>query len=522
MPPQSVLDLQDAIQNGLRPLQWWEKSIFPMSEHDREIALAEISDFLVIEIPGISDIATALVVDKFQYPELFHSILFEFLFPIHAKLVATKKWNGALNLEAVIYSLYIKQDENSEFYEKSFGRLYAPYRALFSNQYEDKTPANLDSGETLLRDKHTLNEKTLFWFQTYTLFAHTNVVLEFAESIDKIGVFYASALDNTGLNESKDEFQRVGIEILSLNEQLDFAGRCKQLIEVCYQNGIKNIVFVSLPLQSGFLRTIAQEIKLTWWSMKYPLGCMPHFDRLICNRSLIPEMRIINGAQWSCGPFATKALPSNSLHKSINQSTGNLKVGVLSRTEKFGSSPLPEIISTSLLMSPTADFFWTGRTHDHSIEKRLQSASPINSKGRIKFCGWVEPFEFLSNIDVLVDTPNLGGLVAYWAMSMEKVVLSATDSGSIGALGSRAVLSNYFRYLETPEDVSKYFSSESSFPFYLASLELIPLCIKLYAENPLLLKIHGARFLSFFDSTLSNLDRWGNITYQMLQGEELN
>lgn len=518
----SVLDLKHAIQSGLSPLQWWKSSIAPMLEPDRIIALSEISKFLSSEIREISNVATALVVDKFQFPELFTSILFEFLFPLHARLVMQKNWGEALALESVLYGLYIKQDENSDFYELTFENLYAPYNQTFLNSSEINTSSINSSGEDLIFDMQMPEEKTLFWFQTYSLLAHSSVVLEFAESINRPGVFYASALENIGLNEVSNKFLMAGIKILPINDQLDITKRCEQLVELCRHYDIKNIVFVSLPLQSGFLKTIAKDISLTWWSMKYPLGCMPHFDRRICNRSLIPEMRVIYGAKWLCGPFAIKPLSPSPSSMPTDQSICSLNIGVLSRTEKFASSSLPEIISKSLLMSPNIGFFWTGRNHDPAIEMRLRSAAPLNPESRIKFCGWVEPYDFLSKIDVLVDTPNLGGLVAYWMMSMGKVVLSATDSGSIGALGSRETLSQFFQHLRTPDDVEKYFFTESDYPFYLANPDLIPLCIQLYSNHPSLLINHGKRFSSFFTSNLSDLDRWGKITFQMLQGKYLN
>jgi hypothetical protein len=125
-------------------------------------------------------------------------------------------------------------------------------------------------------------------------------------------------------------------------------------------------------------------------------------------------------------------------------------------------------------------------------------------------------------IDVLIDTPNLGGMVAYWMMSMGKVVISATDSGSIGSFGSRENVCEYFDLLTTADQVDSYFSLDSDRPYYLSSVDLIPFCIEKYSLQSDLLKQHGLRFLRFFNEVLSDMDRWSYITYQMLQGRDLN
>jgi hypothetical protein len=140
---------------------------------------------------------------------------------------------------------------------------------------------------------------------------------------------------------------------------------------------------------------------------------------------------------------------------------------------------------------------------------------------RIHFAGWVDPALFLSQVDLLVDTPNLGGMVAYWAMSMGKVVISATNSGSVGALGSHNELQAHFQLLTSAEEIRDYFHSESPLPYYLSSAELIPLCLIRYADQKELLKKHGQRFLHFFSDALSDMDRWSEVTYLMLTGSKI-
>ena len=104
-------------------------------------------------------------------------------------------------------------------------------------------------------------------------------------------------------------------------------------------------------------------------------------------------------------------------------------------------------------------------------------------------------------------------------MSLGKVVLSATDYGSVGALGSRQDIREHFELLTNSDQVRAYFSSASDRPFYLSSADLIPQCIEEYCQNREVLDEHGRRFLLFFNNVLSDLDSYSRMTYKFLQGQ---
>lgn len=507
MAQELLQSLASAIQQRIHPLQWWQAYVLQIPAPSRANALSELAASLATHMSGTHQFAQDLAIDKSLHSDHFEEILFKLLLPIHDHHVVSGNWAAALQMEMTLYAAYIKQDEDWDFYETVFGRLYAPYRSLNT------------APQLLTAPSVQTEEKTLFWFQNYSILAHSTVCLEFVESLPMPGRFYVSAVSNVGLDQSRSAYTSRGITPLPVNDQLDVAARCRQLVDLCRQHQIGNIVFVSVPLQSGYLRVIAGEIKLTWWSMKYPLGCLTHFDRLVCNRSIEPETRQIKGMMWRCAPFALKPLPAPS--KPVASRSGNaLNLGILSREEKLASSDLPEIMSRTLAAVADTHLYWTGRHNEPSLEGRLLHAAPDALKSRIQFCGWVDPANFLNAMDLLIDTPNLGGVVAYWMMSIGKVVLSASDTGSIGALGSRTVLSHHFDLLRSETDVENYFSSRSDRPYYLETAELIPACITTYACRPDLLAEHGARFQNFFKSHLSNMESWSSITYRMLQGRE--
>lgn len=515
--PSALLALQSlssAISSGVEPLCWWDMEIAILPSEIRRTLLSKLASLLARDMRGASFFAQSLKVDKADHSVKFESVLFDFLMPLHSALVHQGAWDEVLNLESIIYQFFIKQDENHDFYQKAFAVLYEPYSyqlGVISNS-EDSSCISASAAINPPADA------TLFWFQSYAILAHTQLVLDLASHLPISTKFYASALDNSFLEQSQGTFSQAGIEILKIDDRLSISTKCSTLIKLCKNQGISNIVLVSVPLQSGYLKKVSDGISLTWWSMKYPLGCMPHFDRLVCNRSLSPTQKVFHGAIWQCAPFALRPLAPHASHQPLGKLITNLNVGILSREEKFASSQLPEILNQSILEIPNLHLHWTGRKEDPDLAARLHGHADNSLHKQVHFSGWVDPALFLTQIDLLVDTPNLGGMAAYWAMSMGKVVVSATDFGSIGALGERHELQAHFKFLTSIDEVYEYFYCESNQAYYLSSIDLIPVCLKGYANQKGLLEIHGQRFLRIYSDLLSNMDRWSEMTYIMLQG----
>lgn len=510
----ALRSLSSALAGGVHPLQWWGMEVSTLPSKVRQPLLQELATILARDMKGISRFAQSLDVDKSQHGEEFDSVLFDFLLPLHEALILREDWDQALELEAVVYTAFIKQDEDHGFYERAFAGLYAPYVPVLKRSFDEVNARIKSSSEA----SGPVEGDTLFWFQNYSVLAHTQLVLDLTTHLPMRARFYASALSNVNLESSRPIFTQAGIEILEVDDRQHVSARCDALIRLCKERRISNIVAISLPLQSGYLKRICDGIALTWWSMKYPLGCMPHFDRLVCNRTLYPTEKMFHGAVWQCAPFALQALPPHPAPPSLGTDPTDLNIGVLSREEKFASSDLPELLHNSLLAHPKLHLFWTGRQEDPRLVKRLGGHPEGNLSPQVHFAGWVDPATFLTQVDLLVDTPNLGGIVAYWAMSMGKVVISASDSGSIGALGSRQELQTHFQLLETPQEVKTYFATPCSRPYYLSDASLIPMCLTEYESHRALLKEHGQRFSRFFIDVLSDMGRWSLLTFQMLKG----
>ena len=230
-PPQSGSLAQAALQTlsvalarGEHPLQWWEIQISRMLPEIRRIVLHELAVLLANEMRGISQFAKSLTVDKFKHPAEFESILFDFLMPLHHVLVSQQHWDEALCLESIIYIDFIKQDEDHQFYEKSFKRLYFPYQKILSASpiwtiSGDPTTRANDLEVMNLKECGSSDESMLFWFQNYSVLAHTQLVLDLFSNLTKKSRVYASALSNTNLDSSRAVFTEAGIKILPVDDQ---------------------------------------------------------------------------------------------------------------------------------------------------------------------------------------------------------------------------------------------------------------------------------------------------------------
>lgn len=494
---------------------WWRSKISPLPPEEKKNFIDEFLPTLAGQ--GQSWFLINRTAPRFSDdPDAFQEIFSELVLPLHHRLVMSGGIDAALEVENMIYKSYIKQIEDWDFYETAFSQVYAPYRELCG-------PGNRLSGNSGSENRGP-GDRMVFWIQTFNPLAHTTVLKTMLANLKfRPGSIFVSSVFGHGYDEEKSTYERLGVRIIKVHSYGSIAERCRRLMRACEEHRIRNIVFVSVPLQSGYFRSLSADITLTWWSMKFPLGCMGHFDRFVCNRSITSEVRDFNGQRWYCAPFAVSRLKGVDVPEGRKyrkpESDAMISVGVLARQEKLAASDLPEILGFSVANLPSVDLYWTGRSKDRLLEQRLHRPTGEDSSARIHFAGWVDPAVFLSEMDILIDTPNLGGVVAYQMMSLHKVVLSSGKSGSIGAIASPEVVERYFEILSSEAEVVSYFTEEPHRPFYLSSVDLIPICLYLYTENRPLIAVHGSLFGDFFDRHFSDQKKFAESTFGLLSGK---
>lgn len=500
LPSNALKSLIAVIQERGNLVDWWRLTFDSLGQAARTIAIGEILSFLVKNVRGSQSLAHALTVVVDEDRKLFEDILFSFLMPLHEAFVQAKKWDEALQLEIAIYTGFIKQNEDWEFFERAFKRIAHPYNLLARTRVSPKSIVD-DSACS----QQAAGAKTLFWFQNFNILAHTQLVFEIAETNNVAGSLYASALFDNGMATAAPSFQDRGITLLPPLDSPSYQNRCDHLVESCRQLGITTIVFVSQPLQSGYFREIAPDLRLVWWSMKFPLGGLNYFDQLLCNRTFNRSIRTFGGSDWLCLPIPVHPLMPVSLPaEGVSIQSDMLRAGILSREEKLASSNLPEILQPLLQTYPSLQLNYTGRQFNPALDSRLRGTALAQDDRRLHFQGWVIPYSFIAAQDVIIDTPNLGGLSAYWAMMLGKVVISFGEFGSIGAMGTEQQLGEYFQLLRSTADVDAYFCAATDKPFYLSDGALIEDCIRWYLREPALRIVHGQRFKGFYAQYSSN------------------
>jgi len=445
-----------------------------------------------------------LNVNSVDFPHLFEFILFKVLLPTHQYLVMHEEWEEALNFELNIAFYFLKQTETEEFAEKTYKLLFQGYSEVLSkNSGRKDTP------------KRSEKSKLLFLLTNNNRLAHNLLFVNFLKGLkDKNDIFIAWIRDSTYKGKAtKDtvsqDIENLGFKILAIPQSLGFAQRYKFLANFCLDSKVDRVVTVSVLANSAFLKMLLGDIQLIWWSMKYPLGSVGHFDRYVCNRSITVERRVFNGRTWECGPFCVPAIKKRrSVENSLNDINNFLTAGVLARSEKFLSSSLPEVLNSVLLHSKNLKLFWTGdpsRTSEiENLRTRLCKDLDIKNQQRQEFAGWVVPEDFINKIDFLIDTPNIGGSVVYQAMSIDKIVISAGEKGAIAALASKEILCSYFELLDSPLSTSQYFSQTPKKPFFLAYPQLIINVIDQLLIRTHLIEEIGRLFGDFYRNKLSD------------------
>ena len=86
-------------------------------------------------------------------------------------------------------------------------------------------------------------------------------------------------------------------------------------------------------------------------------------------------------------------------------SKGIIHVGTLGRSEKIAQKPFLETVKDIMLSDTRVIFHWTGREEPKSITEYFKK---FGLSQRICFHGWVQPYEYLNQLDLYLDTFPFG------------------------------------------------------------------------------------------------------------------
>ena len=211
--------------------------------------------------------------------------------------------------------------------------------------------------------------------------------------------------------------------------------------------------------------------------------------------------------------FNADLIPGFSYHKaadhvsSLDQRNENqplntksiINAGTLGRSEKIAQPSFLSAIKSILLGDQRVVFHWTGVDEREDIVKYFHES---NLSDRVKFHGWVEPFHYLSNLDIYLDTFPYGTgetFVMSGLMGLPIVALYSPFEANFSNL--LAEDSSSFSYLALSPDqyVDKALAicsgSHISSPQEVSCLFSNVFC----ARTKLTSSIHPARFIKSLD-----------------------
>lgn len=433
--------------------------------------------------------------------------LASFMFPLHFALVRSGQQELALRFELFIYASFIKQCEEEKFYRWAFEGLYRPYVKISSR-------ANKSEFEDIGR----VHSATIFFFQNFSSLAHVRLFLEQLESVRGLlaANIYVFALFPCSDRASVNRLAELGVPFYECSDGA-LTEKFSKLVGLATDWNVSDIVFVSTPLHAPFCSKILPDCRFTWWSHKFALSTVPFFDYLLCFRALSKTVRVIDGVQWRAGPLALAPLPLGKPMVSMESAKG-VRLGVLAREEKILSSNLPEVVGAVLRTLEGIDFTFTARGDGAAVVARALGAGGQSIVDRVRCVGWVNPSAYLSGLDILLDTPTLGGLSCYWAMSAGIPVISALPAGSIGALSDRPEIARRFTIVTDESDVCRYETEFDGRPFVLANFSplLVEAVVTRLVERPHFRHEVGESFRKFFVEVLGDRKFSASVQFEWM------
>lgn len=434
--------------------------------------------------------------------------LASFIFPLHFALVRSGQQELSLRLELFIYASFIKQCEEEKFYRWAFEGLYRPYVKISSR-----------SNKSGFEDIGRVHSATIFFFQNFSPLAHVRLFLEQLESVRGLlaANIYVFALFPCSDRASVNRLAELGVPFYECSDRGALTKKFSKLVNLATDWNVSDVVFVSTPLHAPFCSKILPDCRFTWWSHKFALSTIPFFDYLVCFRALSKTLRVIDGAQWRAGPLALAPLSLAEPMVSM-ESVKGICLGVLAREEKILSSNLPEVVGSVLRTLEGIDFTFTARGDGAAVVARALGVGGQSIADRVRCVGWVDPPAYLSGLDILLDTPTLGGLSCYWAMSAGIPVISALPTGSVGALSDRSEIARHFSIVTDESDVCRYETEFDGRPFVLASFSplLVVAVITRLVERPDFRREVGESFRKFFLEVLGDRKFSASVQFEWM------
>lgn len=354
---------------------------------------------------------------------------FELLvFPLIEWATNEGRMDYALSLEDYVYLHLVKSEETERNFSRVAGRI-----ASHMNNVGARIRENLPQ---LPIPVEAPSPKVGFFIHTASMLAHVEVLLNMLKGYRQLAeqpfnpVIYCLSGKDAAMELA---FAELNIEIVMLNERFpetskSIWNRLLRFRELLSQDGVKQIVWVSVVMFMGLVFGMRFAEVQTWWAMKYHSIDFPDIDGYVTGGA-ITKYRYIDGRKWRNGILGVDDWYDSSVETKALDIRARFEnytiLGTMAREVKMRDPEFLRSIVYLLNENENAVYLWAGESKHAEIQQVFDAGGVSD---RTVFIGWVETRLYAQVIDIFLDTfPFPCGFTLFQAMAAGKPpVISAT------------------------------------------------------------------------------------------------
>jgi tetratricopeptide (TPR) repeat protein/glycosyltransferase involved in cell wall biosynthesis len=383
--------------------------------------------------------------------------------------------NVGMNLEAEIYSLYVKNYETEEHFGKS--------TSMITDGAVNAGRRHQTNIDLLPKFRENKIRKIGFFVHNASMLAHIQNLFEFLKAANKDITpdfkAYIFCFNNTDDNEMVKNFTSINVEIIRLD--IDDSGqrikkpwdRIMRMRDLSHSMEIHTMVWISLVIYMALVFSMRIAPQQIWWCMKWPNFFIPCIDKRLFYLSFRPIEILHNQKFLSHRMQFSNLLGPNSKDQGFEIKklySGRIILGTMGRTEKIKDPLFLNVVCEILKQNSNAIFMWTGRSEDESIKTFFEWKSV---EKQVKFIGWVDTRVYAHVFDIHLDSfPAGNGVTALQSMAAATPVVNYKSNGIFEMISP---LFNDFSidmvYRKKAHDI--FFDSHSKESYYLSASDRV-------------------------------------------------
>ena len=344
--------------------------------------------------------------------------------PILSILLERGEMDGAMAAESLLYETQVKPTETEAHFAWCMDRI-APLFTAAAHRWREDAPV-------MAQPSLTAPYNIGFFIHNASMLAHIEVLLNTLKGYRMLDEqpFEPTVYCFGGKSAPMERaLADLGVRLVMLNERFPETQnsgwqRLLRLRELLAQEGVQELVWVSLvtmlPLAFGMRLAPVQ----TWWAMKYRNFSNVDIDGYVTG-SALTRYGTMCGRLWRMGKLGVDDWydPTQEVRAAeIRASFPGRVIGMtLARDEKMRDPAYLKAMCEILAAHPDMIFLWAGRQESPQVTDAFRAAGVLE---RTHFVGWVNTRLYVQVADVFLDTfPFPCGFTLFQAMAAGKPVL---------------------------------------------------------------------------------------------------